>query len=64
MYIRWDYFFMMKSIISGPICERITSDRTMILKRFMIMFYDKTEAKSDFSTVGYFPTDIKRKKYV
>ena len=60
MYIRWDYFFMMKSIVSGSISERITSDGTMILISFMIMFYDKTEAKSDFSTVGYFPTDMKR----
>ena len=60
MYIRWDYFFMMKSIVSGSISERITSDGTMILISFMIMFYDKTEAKSDFSTVGYFPVDMKR----
>ena len=60
MYIRWDYFFMMKSIVSGSISERITSDGTMILISFMIMFYDKTEAKSDFSTVGYFPTDMRR----
>ena len=60
MYVRWDYFFMMKSIVSGSISERITSDGTMILIIFMIMFYDKTEAKSDFSTVGYFPVDMKR----